>query len=53
MKLMSSLFYIVVNEVRKREIALGHYSESSLSSEESKGNLMGAVDLREKTKLMH
>ena len=33
---MKKIFFIMVNEVRKREIALGHYNESTLSIDESK-----------------
>lgn len=53
MRLMGQIFRILVNEVRKREIALGHYCQLGLTLEESKGNVFGAIDLREKSKLHH
>jgi hypothetical protein len=30
-EMMKNIFYIMLNEVRKRELALGHYSESALA----------------------
>jgi hypothetical protein len=53
LKRLVALLRIMINEVRKREIALGHYCEERLTSDQSRMNLYGAVDLREKTKLYH
>ena len=48
-----NIFKIMLNEIRKREIAFGRFSEDSLSLEESKNNLLGSIDLREKSRLHH